>query len=60
MNWLERLFHEPRDVEVDAIKADLKTEKARHNRELGDIQNALTDLAGAYERAEQERRGDDA
>lgn len=58
MNWLERLFHEPRDPEADAIVADLKTETARHDKELRTITDALSDLASIYERAEQERRGD--
>jgi Skp family chaperone for outer membrane proteins len=56
MTWLEHLFHEPKDPEVETIKADLKAEKARHNRELTKIQEALADLGADYERAEQERR----
>ena len=56
MKFLYRLFHEPKDQEVESIKADLKTEKERHSKELGKINDALTDLGQEYERAEQERR----
>lgn len=55
MNWLEklieRLFHEPRDVEVDIITRDLNIETERHYRESKRIENALAD----YDRAEDER-----
>lgn len=56
MKWLERLFHEPRDQEVDEIRADLKTETVRHGEELTKINGALRDLAGEYERAEKDRQ----
>jgi hypothetical protein len=56
MNWLDRLFHEPRDPEVDIIKKDLKTEKERHGRELTRINGALAELGRDYELAEEERQ----
>jgi hypothetical protein len=59
VKWLERLFHEPRDPEVDVIKKALKDESERHSRELTKINGALADLGQAYEIAEQERRGEE-
>lgn len=60
MNRLQRLFHEPPDPEVAAIKTDLKTEKLRHSRELSRVERAIADLGAAYERAEQDRKRLDA
>lgn len=53
--WLTRLFHEPKDPEVIAIKKELDIEAVRHSAELGKISQTLAELGVDYDKAEQER-----